>query len=744
MLETATYAVHLRAAGVSVLLAGDGGRLPSVVHWGADLGDLTAAAVHETVRAASGPNAANGVDNPVPVALLPEAWTGWTGTPGLTGHRAGRAWSPRFTVTGVRAARGAGVVCGAVQEEPPTEEPPTDAPPTDAPPTEAPAGRVVLEATDADTSLRLTLELELTAEGVLRTRARVGNEGPEPYTVDALTLALPVPPTATEVLDLAGRWAAERAPQRHELVVGTHLREGRHGRTGADAATVTVAGPAGFGFRTGEVWGVHVAWSGNHRTLTERVFTGERLLGGGELLLPGEVVLEQGATYTGPWLYGSYGTGMDELAGRFHAMLRARPTHPRSPRPVTFNVWEAVYFDHRDDRLHELAELAAKAGAERFVLDDGWFSGRRDDTAGLGDWSVDAQVWPRGLRPLADHVHGLGMEFGLWFEPEMVNLDSELARRHPDWILQVPGRYPVEARHQQVVDVADPDAFAYLRERIVSVVREAGVDYIKWDHNRDLVDAGSTRTGRASVHDQTQATYALLDAIRADCPGLEIESCSSGGARVDLEILERTDRVWASDCIDAHERQGIQRWTAQLLPPELVGTHIGAARAHTTGRVLDLSFRAVTALFGHMGVEWDLIAASESDRSDLAAWIAFGKQVRPLVQDGTTVRLDLDEHVWVHGVVSPSRDEALFAVVVLQRPPTWPPGRVALAGLDPDRTYRVTPAGPNPGSGSATTYPAWWDGGVTLTGAALMGAGLQMPALDPDHAAVIHLSEVAS
>jgi alpha-galactosidase len=713
---------------VSVLIAGDGGRLPSVVHWGADLGDLSPDSIQETIRAAAAPNAANGVDRPVPVAILPEAWTGWTGTVGLAGHRDGRAWSTRFGVTAVDAAIGAGSAHGAVRDVPA--------------PAGASGGRVRVEATDEDAALGVAIEIELTEQGVLRTRATVTNTHTEPYTVDALTLALPVPPTATEVLDLAGRWAAERVPQRHELVVGTHLREGRHGRTGADAATVTVAGAAGFGFRSGAVWGVHVAWSGNHRTLAERVFTGERLIGGGELLLPGEVALRTGQSYTSPWLYASCGTGMDELAGRFHALLRARPTHPTTPRPVTFNVWEAVYFDQRSDRVHELAETAAKVGAERFVLDDGWFLGRRDDTAGLGDWTVDAAVWPQGLRPLADHVHALGMQFGLWVEPEMVNLDSDLARAHPDWVLQVPGRLPVPARHQQVVDVAHPEAFAYLRERIVSLVREIGVDYLKWDHNRDLVDAGSTRTGRASVHDQTVATYALLDAIRAECPGLEIESCSSGGARVDLEILQRTDRVWASDCIDAHERQQIQRWTAQLLPPELVGTHIGAARAHTTGRVLDLSFRAATAVLGHLGIEWDLGEASDAELADLARWIEVGKEHRALVAHGTTVRLDLDESVWVHGVVAPDRREALFAVVVRDRPATWPPGRVALAGLDPDLTYRIEPVGPDAGAGSATTRPAWWATGLTLPGAALMSAGFQLPALDPDHAALVHLTEV--
>jgi alpha-galactosidase len=724
--------VHLRAAGASVLLSIQDGRLPVVSHWGADLGPLRSDELDDVVRAGFAPNASNGVDRPLPVALLAEPWTGWTGTPGLAGHRDGRSWSPRLTVTAVGAALGAGSVAdGDVRRE--SDE------------GRRSGGCVDVDARDDDAGLAARLEIELTEQGVLRVRATVTNLQAETYVVDDVSLALPVPPVAAEVLDLAGRWATERVPQRHPFGVGTLLREGRHGRTGADATLVMVAGTPGFGFRSGQVWGLHVAWSGNHRTFAERVFTGERLLGGGELLLPGEVRLDQDESYRTPWLYGSYGEGMDELAHRFHEHLRARPTHPRTPRPVTFNVWEAVYFDHGPARLHALAELSAKVGVERFVLDDGWFLGRRHDHTGLGDWFVDDAVWPQGLAGLSDHVHSLGMQFGLWFEPEMVNPDSDLFRAHPDWVLQVPGRLPVPARHQQVLDVANPDVAQYLRERLVALVRECGIDYIKWDHNRDLVDAGTTRTGGASVHDQTLATYALLDNVRALCPGLEIESCSSGGARVDLEILQRTDRVWASDCIDAHERQRIQRWTAQLLPPELVGAHIGAPRAHTTGRTHDMSFRAGTAVFGHLGIEWDLAAADEDELEELAAWIAFGKQVRSLVHSGTTVRADLGEDVWLHGVVSPSRDEALFALVVLGRPATWPPGRLVLPGLDRGRTYDVSSAGPADLAGhDARIYPAWWASGVRMSGSALMAAGLQMPALLPDQTALLHVKEVPS
>ncbi len=390
-------------------------------------------------------------------------------------------------------------------------------------------GSVRVEAVDLDAQLALALVVEMLPSGLLRLSAELRNDGDDVYTVDALQLALPVPTRAEIVHDMAGRWGKEKVAQSRPFTVGSHLREGRHGRTGADAAAFLSAGTGDLDFAHGEVWGLHVAFSGNHRVLAERAFSGERLLLGGELLLPGEMPLAPGKSYATPPVYAGYGIGLDDVAARFHTYLRSRPAHPRTPRPVVMNVWEAVYFDHDLTRLLELADAARRVGVERFVLDDGWFGSRRDDTSGLGDWVIAEDVWGGGrFRALVDGVKQRGMQFGLWFEPEMVNVASELATAHPEWLLQVPGRLPVDFRHQQVLDLSHPGAFAHVRDQIVSLVREYGIDYIKWDHNRDLIEAGSTRTGRAGVHEQTLATYRLLDEIRAACPGLEIESCSSG------------------------------------------------------------------------------------------------------------------------------------------------------------------------------------------------------------------------
>ncbi|MFD3922708.1 alpha-galactosidase [Streptomyces sp. NPDC058595] len=707
---------HLRAAGTSLVLDCSGTRLPRVVHWGDDLGDPGGAELADLVTASAARQMTNTLDLPVPLSLLPEHSAGWLGTPGLTGHRDGADFSTAFTVRSIRTVR-----------TPDLLEP----------------HQLTVDAVDEHARLGLVLEIELTASGLVRQRATVTNlaTGERPFTLDGLLLTLPVPAHATDILDLTGRHLRERGPQRHEFTLGTHLRENRRGRTGTDATLLHLAGESGFGFRTGEVWGVHVAWSGNHRTLAERTPAGVSLLGGGETLLAGEVLLAEGRSYTSPWLVGSYGRGLDELAGRFHQHLRARTNHPRRPRPVTLNTWEAVYFRQDIDTLKELADAAAEVGAERFVLDDGWFKGRRHDRAGLGDWYVDETVWPQGLGPLVGHVRSLGLEFGLWVEPEMVSPDSDLARAHPEWILATGGRLPPESRQQQVLDLGHAGAYAYLLERLDALVGEYDIDYLKWDHNRDLVEAGHSPTGAAGVHAQTAAAYRLLDELRARHPRLEIESCSSGGGRVDLGILERTDRVWTSDCIDALERQRIQRWTGLLLPPELLGAHVGSPVAHTTGRAHTLDFRAGTALFGHFGIEWDLTAADPGERARLAEWVAAYKELRPLLHTGTVVHGDHpDPALRVHGVVAPDRSHALYALVQTATSVMSPAGPVRLPGLDPDARYRLLPRRPGDrAEGPRGSDPPWWErpAGVELTGRMLAVAGVRAPTLFPERLVLV-------
>ncbi|MDT0344239.1 alpha-galactosidase [Streptomyces litchfieldiae] len=705
---------HLRAAGVSLVLDLSGATLPRAVYWGADLGPLTSeelGALHLTQR----PQPIGfSVDGPVDVAVLPEQSAGWLGTPGLVGNRGGADFSTAFTVTAAE-----------------TDE-----------------TRVLVTAQDPAAGLELALTIELTAAGLVRQRATVTNRGTTPFTVDAVNLTLPVPPDATELLDFTGHHLRERDPLRTPFTQGLRVRENRTGRTGYDAAYLLAAGTEGFGNRSGQVWAVHTAWSGNHRTFAERTFHSVSLLGSGELLLSGEVVLGPDDAYTSPWQYGSWGRGLDQVSGRFHRQLRARPQHPATPRPVVVNTWEAVYFDHDLDRLRKLADAAAAVGAERFVLDDGWFGSRRNDRRGLGDWYVSDEVWPDGLGPLTDHVTGLGMQFGIWVEPEMINEDSDLARAHPDWIMATGGRLPGSARAQQVLDLARPEAFAYILERLDDLLTSYPVSYLKWDHNRDLVEAGHQPGGRAGVHDQTLAVYRLLDELRRRHPDVEIESCSSGGARVDLEILERTDRVWVSDCIDALERQRIQRWTNALIPLELMGTHVGSGVAHTTDRRHPIDFRAGTALFGHFGIEWDLTKADPADLARLTEWVALYKELRGLLHTGTAVHADhADPAYEVSGVVAEDGSDAVFAIVAHATSQLYPPGPVRLPGLLPDVAYHVRPLPPGDvPDGNAHRWgvplPWWTEEGVRLPGRVLEDAGLQAPVLFPERLVLVRATAV--
>ena len=725
--------LHLRSAGTSLVISFDSGEA-EVIHWGADLGSTLPDL--DILTAAIPPSS---IDATVPAGLLPQASSGWRGRPALRGHRladgvSGLDFSARLrTVTASSEGNSAAIV-----------------------------------QSDPDAGLTVSSALTLHDGGLLELRHTVTNTGTLPFQVDELATVLPVAPEAAELLDLTGRWCRERHPQRRPIQQGTWVRTGRHGRTGHDSSLLFAAGTPGFGNRHGKVWATHLAWSGNHEQFADSIGDGRTVIGGSELLGPAEVVLEPAGSYTTPALFAAYSDrGLDGISEAFYRWFRARPHHvlpaaatglpAGKPRPVVLNVWEAVYFDHNLETLMELAGSAAELGVERFVLDDGWFRGRRDDQAGLGDWFVDETLWPDGLTPLIDAVTSRGMEFGLWVEPEMVNLDSDIVRAHPEWIAgpsaqsyKDGGRLPLEWRHQHILDLVNPEAWQYIYDRVDALLRENNISYLKWDQNRDLLEHG--HAGRTSVHEQTLAAYRLFDELRKAHPGVEIESCSSGGARVDLGILERTDRIWASDCNDALERQTIQRWTGLVVPPELVGAHIGPTTSHTTARTHDLSFRAITALFGHFGMEWDVRSVQGAEREELKRFIALYKEHRDLIHGGRMVRADLaDESLMLHGVVAnegtPAGSAAgLFALVSTGTSFSEQPGRIGIPGLDAGTSYKVEAIFPAPGDADyAHTFtqvrpPAWLEAGAQANGRFLAEVGLPMPVLSPEHALLLKVT----
>jgi alpha-galactosidase len=695
---------------MSLVLAPDRFGLPAVVHWGAELADRDLPGL---LASASPAVMSSSLDEPRSFSLVADRSSGWSGTPAIELTSGGRALTTWRQVDAQLAPHA-----------------------------------LHLRFRDADDRAEVRISITLDDAGVLRMRPSVRNLGDDAIDVHALRVLLPLPARAHEMLDFSGRWSGERRPQRAELRDGTWSRQTRRGRPGHDAPFLTMVGTPGFGFRSGELWAAHVAWSGNQEVLVERLSEGAgvhaAVMGGGELLEPGEVSLAPGEEYAGAELVLTWSAdGIDGATARLHRSLRARPGHPRSPRPLLLNTWEAVYFDHDLDRLTRLADVAAEVGVERFVLDDGWFRGRRDDSAGLGDWFVDEGLWPDGLLPLSRHVHARGMQFGLWFEPEMVNPDSDLAREHPDWLLQE--RTELTWRHQFVLDLSRPEVAEYLLTRLDAVITEAEVDYVKWDHNRDL-HAALGVDGSPRVHAHTLAVYGVLDELRRRHPALEVESCASGGARVDLSILQRTDRVWASDTNDPIERQAIQRWTQTLLPPELIGSHLGPAEAHTTHRHASLAFRATTALFGHAGIEWDLTRNDDAELDQVRAFTALYRELRPLLHAGVTVRGDhVDDGALLHGVVSDDGEHAVFAWVRTETGPAGNSTRVPIPGLRDDLTYRVRERRElGEASRHQVADPAWLADdadGVEFTGAVL-AEGIPLPVLNPGQALLLEFTAV--
>jgi alpha-galactosidase len=640
--------------------------------------------------------------------VFPEAGRGFNGHPAILHHRGGLGTVSQLRLTAVKV--------------------------------DVEAARFTLA--DERAGLVVELAYALDATGVLSVRTAVTNTGEDSVELPWVAAAV-LPSPHPELMLFDGRWAREFRTVRQRLETGLIVKENRTGRTSQHAPPFLFAGAQNFSEDAGEVFAMHLAWSGNSRMLAERLRDGRVQLQAGELLAPGEVILGPGERYEAPVAYAARSTtGLNGLSDRLHRFVRTRVLGARlaQPRPVTFNTWEAVYFDHDLQGLQALADAAAAVGVERFVLDDGWFKGRSDDTTSLGDWTTDPSKYPDGLGPLAAHVRGLGMSFGLWVEPEMANADSDLLRAHPDWVLEEPGRPQPLGRGQYVLDLTRTEVADNIFGQVDALLREHPIDYLKWDMNRDLTHAVSS--GRPAVRAQTQAVYALLDRLRAAHPDVEIESCSSGGGRADYAILERTERIWTSDCNDPLDRQAIQRGFSLAFPPEIMGAHVGPKRAHTTGRTTSLEMRAVTALFGHMGVEGDLRAFSRTERDELAQWIALHKQFRPLLHGGRLRRLELADPGLI--AFSVERGEALVSAAQVETPvwPVTPPLR--LTGLKIDQPYRVTLLNPprHPERTMKRTPPLMTGQPLTVSGAALASAGLPLPVLRVGEVALFHLDPV--
>lgn len=641
------------------------------------------------------------LDDDVPLSSAPPGGLGWFGPPALSLRRDGRRLVTVFSAAEVETLDQA----------------------------------VIIRLHDPVAAVMLEQAIALAPGGAFLFDARLTNSGARPLAVDWLASALvPLPDNCAQILSWRGRHNAELAECREAMPAHGWVREARRGISGHGGPPGVVVLADGAGYHAGLTFALQLAWSGDSRLAVERDDEGCWALGAGAVLQPGEVVLEPGQSHAAPQAILAVSTGgRNGAAAQQHGAVRAMLGWPGGAmrlRPVHLNSWEACYFDHDEAGITALAEAAAAIGIERFVLDDGWFRGRGNDTAGLGDWSCDPAKYPHGLGPLARRVAALGMEFGLWVEPEMINPDSDLYRAHPEWALHLPGRPRPTARNQLVLNMALPAVRDYLFGALDALLRTVPIAYLKWDHNRDLAPAGGAA--------QVAGTYDLLARLRAAHPALEIEGCAGGGGRSDAGLARHVHRFWASDNIDAVSRAAMQRGFLAFLPPELMGSHIGASPAHATGRRQTMGLRAAVALPGHFGVELDPRRLDDDERAELAGWIGFYKQWRHLLHA---------QHVWQgeagDGVLWQAAGSAReFLLLALRTAPPLDrrpqPLRLpflADSGLVALRLLRTAGGAIGPG---APLFDRLRQAPQTFTGSWLAHAGLPMPPLPGESAILFH------
>ena len=691
--------IHLHDDQFSVVISTQG-NVPAIVYWGNALG-ASPLQPHMFTRAVLG----GGIDLDPPLGIVPQHHDGWLGTAGIEGcFSDGSGSFPHFVIASSAHT----------------------------------SNSVRFTLRDEDLDLELELNLEIHASGVLAIDGALTNCGSMSYLLHGLRFALPVPSRAQELLTIGGRWGMEFGEQRTPWMQSAISISNSRGRTSHEKWPVVFAGTSQFGEQHGEVWGCHVGWSGNFDITLDGVTEHRKHMLVGEKLVSGEIALQSKTTYASPTIYAVYSSnGLSTASQHFHEFVRSRNRQKNMRRPVTLNTWEAVYFDHNFETLTKLADAAAHVGVERFVLDDGWFSGRRNDTAGLGDWTVDSSVWPNGLTPLISHVKSLGMEFGIWCEPEMVNSDSDLYRQHPDWVLHNGSSFPITGRNQLVLDLSRPEVREYLFECISQLLDAHDISYVKWDHNRDLV--------ASHAHQQTLGTYELLGRLKRTHPQVQFESCASGGGRVDFGILPFVDRFWTSDSIDPLDRILIQRGAQRLMPPEVLGTHIGSPISHITRRSHSLTFRASTALFGWLGIEWNLLDASPHERDRLAFVVAQYKELRTLLHTGAAFRADHpDTNIMVHGVSAHDQSQSLVSVTRLANGPSSHVDPIRIQHLADDTSFVVKPLHlGSPTYAPHRKLPQWIDdGSITMTGRQLREIGVTCPPLLPASTFLIQIHRV--
>lgn len=554
--------------------------------------------------------------------------------------------------------------------------------------------RVTLE--DPIQPLRATLCLRLTPEvDIIERWLEIENTGDETLHIEqCLFGSIHLPTGAWELTNVAGAHCDEFDTQRHTLPTGLTVTESRTLTTGHQANPFFLLNrPQQAWENSGDVYFGALAYSGAWRLTFEHRVDLTLKVHGGYNPFDFEMMLAPGERHVTPaFIHGCCADGWGGASRRLHRLIHdrvsPRPVEGPKYRPVLYNSWEACYFDFDCDDQIELARRAATIGIELFCVDDAWFGGRRHDRAGLGDWMVSPDVFPDGLKPLIDEVKRLGMTFGIWVEPEMVNADSDIYRAHPDWILHFAGRPRTEARHQLILDFGREEVVENIFNQLDALASDHDIAFFKWDMNRSPTEPGSV-VGKAIWRRHVEGVYSVMDRLRAKHPGLDIQSCSAGGGRIDAGMMGRVDQVWTSDETDALDRVRIQEGYSLAYPARAMECWVTNEENHQTGRRLGLDLRFDVAMRGALGIGSNIEQLDEAELEEYASHIAFYKQIRHIVQDGCLHRLQRQEE---HGcsaiqytVADQSESVVSIAVVDHKKSEIFPP--IRLRGLDPDAIY---------------------------------------------------------
>ena len=561
-----------------------------------------------------------------------------------------------------------------------------------------------LEITMKDEILDLEVVLSYTAfpeENVITRSVKVQNRSQENLRIEKiLSACLDMDNENFSMLSLHGTWARERHIQTGELHYGKQVISSARGESSHQEHPFMALVTNGTDQENGKVYAMHFVYSGNFLAETELCqFDNLRMTMG---ISPEEFswLLEPGETFQAPEVVMTYsGNGLGQMTRSYHDFYRnhlIRSKFKYEKRPILINNWEATYFDFNTDKLLAIARQAKECGIEMLVMDDGWFGKRNSDNCSLGDWKVNEEKITGGLKYLVDEVNKIGLQFGIWFEPEMISPDSDLYRTHPDWAIQIAGREATQSRNQYVLDLSRPEVRDYAYECVASVLRSANIAYVKWDMNRQLSDLGSSYLPKERqqelFHRYVLGVYELQERLVTEFPDLLLENCSGGGARFDPGMLYYSPQIWCSDDTDAVERLMIQEGSALVYPLSVIGAHVSDCPNHSVGRVTPFETRGHVALAGTFGYELDITKIPEEDRRLIPEQTATYKKYRHLIQQGEYYRIASyrENHKFDCWALS-SRDkkEVLVTYVQVFGVPNSHSRKIFLKGFDPETVYKL-------------------------------------------------------